>query len=89
MPKEKPFVGHRSSWNSYNPMGGRLVIIKHMGGRLVIIKLMRGRLVISKDMRGRLDICRLFIEKHSIGHRVGRRWLERHAKIIYSNLHPN
>jgi len=31
----------------------------------------------------------LFMEKRSIGRRVGRRWLERHAKIIYGNLYPH
>lgn len=36
-----------------------------------------------------LQLYDLFIEKHSIGRRVGRRWLERHAKIIYGNLYPD
>jgi hypothetical protein len=31
----------------------------------------------------------LFMEKRSIGRRVGRRWLERHAKVIYGNIYPD
>ena len=36
-----------------------------------------------------LQLYNLFTEKRSIGRRVGRRWLERHAKIIYGNIYPN
>jgi hypothetical protein len=36
-----------------------------------------------------LQLHNLFMEKRSISCRVGRRWLERHVKIIYGNIYPD
>jgi hypothetical protein len=43
----------------------------------------------AKEPQIEAQLYDLIIEKCAIGRRVGRRWLEQHAKVIYSNLYPN